>query len=79
MPRTKLSVSVDDAHLNRVPEVARALERAGLKIEEELEAIGVITGEIDDAKVDDLHRIEGVAHVEPERRVGIAPPESEIQ
>jgi hypothetical protein len=79
MSRTRLSVSVDDARLNRVSEVARALEKAGLKVEEELATIGVITGEIDDAKVDDVHRVEGVAHVEAEREVRIAPPESDIQ
>ena len=79
MSKVRLSVSVDDAYLKRFPEVVKACRQAGLKVEEQMETIGVITGEIDAAKVKDLRKVRGVAHVEEERRVGIAPPESEIQ
>ena len=77
--RVRLSVSVEDAQLTRFPEVVRACKQAGMKVEEQMEAIGVISGEIDAAKLDDLRRVRGVAHVEEERSFRIAPPESDVQ
>ena len=79
MPKVKLSVSVDDAHLGRFAEVVGSCERAGLEVEEAMDAIGVITGAIDADKVDGLRRVPGVADVEEERRYRIAPPDSDVQ
>ena len=79
MSKVRLSVSVDDAHLKRFPEVVKACRQAGLKVEEQMETIGVITGEIDADKVKDLRKVRGVSHVEEERRFRIAPPESDVQ
>ena len=79
MPKVKLSVSVDDAHLERFQEVVRACKAAGMDVEEALQTIGVITGTIDSAKLDALRGVPGVAHVEAERRYRIAPPGSDVQ
>lgn len=79
MPKVKLSLSIDDQHLPRFSELVREAEKAGLKVENKHKDIGVVTGSIDSEKIDSLRNVEGVAHVEEERKIQIPPPESDIQ
>jgi hypothetical protein len=79
MPTERVNVSVADDHLDRFTEVVRRMEQAGLKVEEQLEQVGIVSGSIDSAKLADLDRVQGVGAVERSRRFQIAPPESEIQ
>ena len=75
----KVSVSVDEQHLDRFPEVVKEIKQAGMSVEQELKDIGVITGTIDSAKVESLRKVKGVAHLEESRQFQIAPPGSDIQ
>lgn len=79
MAKVSLSVAVKDDYLDRFSDVAEDCRKAGLKVEEELEQIGVITGTIDAAKADALKKVRGVAHVEESHDYQLPPPESEIQ
>ena len=79
MPAETVNVSVADGHLGRFPDVVRRMERAGLKVEQQLEAIGVVSGSIDPARLPDLEQVQGVLAVERTRDVRIAPPESDVQ
>jgi hypothetical protein len=79
MAKVKLSISIDDEHLSQFPKVMKEVEKAGLEIDQELEDLGVATGEIDEDKVAALREVEGVEHVEEERKIQIPPPESDVQ
>ena len=79
MPAENVNVSVADDHLGHFPEVVRRMEKAGLKVEQQLEAVGVVSGSIDPAKLPDLEQVQGVTAVERAREVRIAPPESDVQ
>ena len=79
MARKKYSVSIADGHLDRMAEIAREAEAAGLQIESRLEAVGVLTGSAMPEAVDRLRGIPGIEEVEEEREVRIAPPGSRIQ
>jgi hypothetical protein len=79
MASKKYSLSVADGHLDRMPEIAREAEAAGLRIESRLEAVGVLTGSAAPDAVERLRGIPGVEAVEEEREVRIAPPGSRIQ
>ena len=79
MAKVKLSISVDDEHLSQFSKVMKEVEKAGMKIDQELEDLGVATGAIDEDKVAALRKVEGVQHVEEERQIQIPPPESEVQ
>jgi hypothetical protein len=79
MAKVRLSVSVSDTHLKHLGKVAKAAEKAGMKIDQRLESLGVFTGSIDASKRQRLHEIEGVSGVEEERTVGVPPPDSSIQ
>jgi len=79
MPQVKLSISIDDQHLNHFAKVVKDVEKAGLKVEERHKDIGVVTGSINKDKVDSLRNVEGVSHVEEEREIRIPTPESDVQ
>ena len=72
-------VTVQDAYLERVQEVAHDLEEAGLAIDRVLGSLGQVVGHAEDSGRARLAGVRGVASIEPERRFGIAPPESGLQ
>ncbi len=79
MAAEEVNVSVADDQLARFPDVVRRMEKAGLKVQQQLEAAGVVSGSIDSANLSDLERVEGVAAVEPSRSFQLPPPESDLQ
>jgi hypothetical protein len=52
-----------------VAEIVRQLRAAGFELTQQLDAIGVILGRADDAEVERLRRIDGIASVEEDRTV----------
>ncbi|MBD0270305.1 MAG: ketohydroxyglutarate aldolase [Acetobacteraceae bacterium] len=79
MAEVKVSVSVDDSHLERLDEVARAAEAAGMTVHGRQATIGVLTGSIAQDKLDKLRSVPGVEDVETQREVRVPPPDSEVQ
>jgi len=79
MPKVKVSVSVDDAHINQILKVAEDLQLVGMDIEQTLPSVGIISGSIASDQVNRLYQIEGVQHIEPEQDYQLAPPDSDVQ
>src|SRR5215207_4308607 len=76
MANETVNISVADDDRTRFREIVRSLRVAGLDVTQELESLGVVSGEIDAAKVADLQQIEGVAAVERQRSFRLEPPDS---
>jgi hypothetical protein len=76
---TNVNVSVSDDHLDHFEQVVRELEETGLNVEQQLEAVGIVSGSIDSAKLEDLRKVNGVAAVEPSRNIQLEPPSSDVQ
>lgn len=79
MVRTKVSLLVDENNLHRITDVIKHAKGAGLEVDQVLEQSGVVTGSMDHEKVESLRKIRGIASVEEDRKLQIAPPESELQ
>jgi hypothetical protein len=79
MKKVRLSLSVSDTHLGDIKKVVKAAKKAGMSVEAQHESLGVVTGSIDADKLAALQRVAGVGHVEEERKVGIAPPDRQVQ
>lgn len=79
MSRVNLSISVDDDHMTKIAEVVQNLKKAGMKVENLLDQLGIVTGWCESEKVAKLSQVEGVSDVESERAVQLAPPTSHIQ
>jgi hypothetical protein len=65
--------------MDKIAKVAAAAKRAGLKVEQNLSDIGVLTGVIDQDKIETLRQVDGISHVEAETTISIPPPDSAIQ
>jgi hypothetical protein len=79
MSRVSVSLSVSDDRIDQFPDVVDRARAAGLDVWQELDLIGVVSGTIEEERLEELRRIPGVAAVEPEREFQIPPPDSEIQ
>lgn len=79
MAAQKVNVSVDESHLDRFAKVVQRLRGAGLKVDQKLDTIGVVTGSIAPEKIDQLREVEGVAAVDPELTFQLPDPSSPIQ
>ena len=79
MSKVHLLISIADQHLSRFSQVIKDTEKAGLDVETKDKDLGLVTGSIDEEKVDSLRKVKGVEHVETERNIQIPPPESDIQ
>lgn len=63
-----VTISVDDAHVARIQEVAQRLRAAGMDVQQVLAPLGVITGSIGTGELRAaLGALDGVAAVEPRR------------
>ena len=57
----------------------KRLRQAGFRIEQSLEAVGVVTGSVPEEKMASIREIEGVKSIELEQEYQLAPPDSPVQ
>ncbi|AFZ05132.1 hypothetical protein Osc7112_0536 [Oscillatoria nigro-viridis PCC 7112] len=62
-------VTVDDRNISVIPSIVAALESAGMKVEQVLPVIGIVTGEVSQSKLEELKSVPGVASVEIDRQM----------
>jgi hypothetical protein len=67
--RVEVVISVDDAHVPKLAEVASRLTQAGLDDPTMMDAIGAISGKTSEGKIPDLKKIPGVVAVERSQTV----------
>lgn len=78
MPK-RITVTVDDAHLDDLEGLAAALRAAGMQVQQILSSIGIITGEVADAQRAAIVQVPGVVSVENQQVFQLPPPDSDIQ
>jgi len=79
MSSEQVNVAIADEYLGRFSEVVRRIEQAGLKVEQQLDLVGIVTGSIDADKIADLNQVQGVAAVERTQTFQLPPPDSDTQ
>ena len=77
--RAHVTVTVADSHAGAVGEVAGRLRAAGMDVTQVRATIGMITGSVEDSQLAALAALPGVAAVEPQAGVQIAPPDADVQ
>jgi hypothetical protein len=70
-----LNITTSGSH--SIKQVAKELEKAGLRNHQVLDAIGVITGSADEDTIEKLRGIEGVADISSDVAIEIGPPDSD--
>lgn len=79
MDQVKVTISIDDAHLDQIDQVSEQLKTAGLEVEQTLATLGIVTGLVETEKMSALAEVTGVESVEVDQTVQLAPPGSEVQ
>jgi hypothetical protein len=74
-----VSVTVDEAHLGSIAEVADQLRSHGMRVDQVLDLLGVITGEVEETRCRELAAVAGVTSVDPSQPVQLPPPDSPVQ
>src|SRR5260370_37634531 len=64
MAKVNLSVSVKEEHRPRFAELVKQLKKTGMQVEQQLHSARAVTGSIETEKVDQLHKLAVVGHVE---------------
>lgn len=77
--KVEVLVSVDDAHLEKVHDVAEELRSAGMDVHEALPELGTISGAVELDRMAKLEGVPGVAGLERGREVSIPPPDADVQ
>jgi hypothetical protein len=75
----RITVTVSDDHVDQIDDLAERLRTAGMRVEQVLRVVGVITGAVDQTKRASIATMPGVAAVEDETPIQLPPPESDIQ
>ena len=73
----RVNATIRDGH--DVDEVAERLTRSGMRVDQKLADLGIVTGEVADDQLEKLGKLDGVAAVEPDGDVQLPPPTSPIQ
>jgi hypothetical protein len=74
-----VTITVDDAHLDKIDHVAAELRSSGMRIDRVLNEVGVISGHVPDDRRDVLRAVEGVESIEDANTFQLPPPDSPIQ
>ncbi|GGS55871.1 MULTISPECIES: ketohydroxyglutarate aldolase [Actinokineospora] len=78
-PVERVLVVLADSGLARLPEVVAGLEAAGLRVDEVLDSVGVISGAVAVDAVSALAEVDGVEAIEPITTFQLPEPGSDVQ
>jgi len=69
MSKVEVIVKVEDSSADKMSEIARQCEQAGMQVGQQMKSLGMISGEVERANISKLERIRGVAYVEESREI----------
>lgn len=69
MSKVEVIVKVEDSSADKMSEIARQCEQAGMRVGQQMKSLGMISGEIERGNISKLERIRGVAYVEESREI----------
>lgn len=75
----RVSVSVDDDHIDTIGVVAEALRHEGMQVEQVMDTLGIISGSVPEEAEPALRRVAGVVSVDESRDYQLPPPDSPVQ
>lgn len=79
MSEEQVVISVADDQVDDMSSVVEALRHAGLRVDEVLDSVGVVTGTVDRDVLGSLSTVPGVVEVERSHVFEVPPPDSPVQ
>lgn len=71
MPKVEIIVKVDKNYKEKLPEIAAKCKSAGMDVEQQMSALGMISGSAEKSNIGKIEKIEGVAYVEESKPINI--------
>lgn len=75
----RVTVTVQDDHLAHIDELADRLRTVGMRVDQVLRPVGVITGSVPSTQRPMIETVPGVAAVDDETTFQLPPPDAETQ
>ncbi|WP_346618672.1 hypothetical protein [Blastococcus montanus] len=76
---THVSVTVDDGHLAALDGVVQSLRARGMRVEQVLDGLGIITGSVPPGTLGALTGVAGVVSVDEQLAHRLPPPDAPVQ
>lgn len=64
MSKVEILVKIEDALADKMSGIAKECRAVGMRVDQQMSAVGMISGAIEEAKISQIERIEGVSYVE---------------
>lgn len=77
--RRQVTVTVADSHAGELDAVAGRLARSGMKVDQVLSTLGIVTGTVEDEQIAAVRRLPGVRAVEQQTTFQLPPPDADVQ
>ena len=71
MSKVEILVKIDGAYTEKMSEIARECKAAGMNVEQQMKAVGMISGTVERANISKIERIKGVSYVEESKSLNI--------
>ncbi|MGY2085742.1 hypothetical protein [Blastococcus sp. SYSU DS0539] len=76
---TDVSVTVDDGHLAALDGVVQGLRARGMRVDQVLDGLGIITGSVPPGTLGALTAVSGVVSVDEQLTSRLPPPDAPVQ
>ncbi|MGY2067883.1 hypothetical protein [Blastococcus sp. SYSU DS0619] len=76
---TDVSITVDDGHLAALDGVVQGLRAHGMRVDQVLDGLGIITGSVPPGTLGALTGVAGVESVDEQLTHRLAPPDAPVQ
>ncbi|HSK71139.1 MAG TPA: hypothetical protein VK892_05555 [Pyrinomonadaceae bacterium] len=71
MSKAEVIVKIEKNYKDRLAEIAAQCKNAGMNVEQQMSALGMISGTVEKSAIKKIEKIEGVAYVEESKPIGI--------
>jgi hypothetical protein len=71
MSKVEVIVKIDDADIKKISEIAENCQTAGMIIEKQMGAVGMISGSVERVNISKIEKIKGVSYVEESKSISI--------
>lgn len=69
MSKVEVIVKIEDAQAAKISEIAAQCKAAGMSIDQQMSAVGMITGAVEQSSIKKIEQIKGVSYVEESRAI----------
>ncbi len=71
MSKVEVIVKIEDSSSDKMSEIAKQCEQAGMSVEQQMKSVGMISGTIEQARISKVEQIKGVSYVEESKSLNI--------